>query len=367
METIKIKDVTSHLEGLAPLVYQESYDNSGLLTGNPDWMVSGILVTLDCIEAVVEEAIQLKCNLIVAHHPIVFKGLKTLTGKNYVERTIIKAIKHDVAIYAIHTNLDNVAMGVNKRFANQLGLIDQQILAPKSTTLTKMVTFIPKASVEKVLDAIHQAGAGQLGHYKNCSFQVTGTGSFQPTDKAKPHIGESGKLEQVEEIRAEVIFPTSSQSKILEALKTAHPYEEVAYYLTPLANSNQEVGSGVIGRLTSPMEPEEFLRFLKERMNTRCIRYTAKPTGPIQKVAICGGAGSFLLPVAKAKGADAFVSADFKYHEFFDAEGEILIADIGHYESEQFTKDLLKDVLEEKFTTFAVYFSKSVTNPISYL
>lgn len=367
METIKIKNVTSHLERLAPVSYQETYDNSGLLTGHPEWVVTGILVTLDCIEKVIDEAIQQKCNLIVAHHPILFKGLKKLTGNNYIERTIIKAIKNDIAIYAIHTNLDNVAVGVNKKIADKIGLIDTVVMAPKADTLSKMVTFIPKDAMEPVMNALHTAGAGNVGNYQNCSFRVLGTGVFQPNNDAKPHIGKAGKIEQVEEIRVELLFPTELKSTIIAALRGAHPYEEVAYYHTPVANDNQAVGAGMVGMLPKPIEPMEFLTFLKAKMNTSCIRHTTIPDKLIQKVALCGGAGSFLLPMAKAHQADVYVSADFKYHEFFDSEDKILIADIGHYESEQFTKELLKEVLEEKFINFAVYFSKSVTNPISYL
>jgi len=367
METIKIKDITSHLERLAPPSYQESYDNSGLLTGSPDWSVKGILITLDCLEVVVEEAIQQNCNLIIAHHPILFKGIKRLTGRNYVERTIIKAIKNDIAIYAIHTNLDNIAAGVNRKIAEKIGLKDLRILSPRQGTLTKLVTFIPKDNVEAVMQAVHEAGAGEVGNYKNCSFRVTGTGIFQPTAQAKPHIGKADQRESVEETRVEVLFPTHLEGAIVKALKDSHPYEEVAYYLTPLSNCNQEVGSGLIGTLDKPMEPMAFLERLKDKMNAKCVRFTDVKSKPIQSVAVCGGAGSFLLPMAKASKADAFVSSDFKYHEFFDAEGQILVADIGHYESEQFTKDLLKEVLEQKFTNFAVYFSKSVTNPISYL
>ena len=366
MDTIKIKDVTSHLEQLAPIAYQESYDNAGLLTGDKNWTVTGILVSLDCTETVVDEAIEMKCNLIVAHHPIIFKGLKSLTGKTYVEKTIIKAIKNDIAIYAIHTNLDNVLDGVNKKMGEKLGLKNLKILAPKSNILTKMVTFVPKNEVDKVMDAIHKAGGGNIGNYQNCSFRITGIGTFQPTAKANPHVGEAGKLEQVEEIRAEVIFPAHLEFQILNALIEAHPYEEVAYYLTPLKNKNQDVGAGMIGTLPTPMESKAFLSHVKSMMNTDCVRHTASLSRKISKVALCGGAGSFLLPIAIANGADAYISADFKYHEFFDADGKILIADIGHYESEQFTKELLKEVLDQKFTNFAVYFSKSVTNPISY-
>lgn len=367
METIKIKEVTSHLENLAPLPYQEDYDNSGLITGDPNWTVSGILVTLDCIESVVDEAIQQKCNLIVAHHPIIFRGLKKINGKNYVERVIIKAIKNDIAIYAIHTNLDNVQTGVNKKIAERIGLSNLKVLVPKPDTLHKLVTFVPEAHTAEVLNALHRAGAGNIGNYKNCSFQITGTGSFTPTDNANPKIGKHNQQEQVKENRLELILPKTDEKAILSALRASHPYEEVAYYITALENENEEVGSGVIGDLEEPLEPLDFLKRLKISMNTDCIRHTTLPKGKIKKVAVCGGSGSFLLPKAKTSGANAYVSADFKYHEFFDAEGRILIADIGHYESEQFTKELLKEVLEEKFPTFAVYFSKTVTNPISYL
>ncbi len=367
MENLKIKDITSHLERWAPPAYQEPYDNCGLLTGDLDWTVSGILVTLDCLEHVVEEAINLNCNLIVAHHPIIFKGLKRLTGKNYVERTVIKAIKNDIAIYAIHTNLDNIYTGVNKIIAEKIGLTGLAILSLKRNTLLKLVTFIPQDETQKVVASLHEAGAGNIGNYEYCSFQIPGQGLFRPTEKAKPHLGTKGQLEKVEENRVEVILPATAEAAVVAALKRAHPYEEVAYYLTPLYNLHQEVGAGIIGNLKEPMEPTDFLTRLKAQMNTACIRHTALPPKAIKKVAVCGGAGSFLLAQARAAGADAYVSADFKYHEFFDAEGEILVADPGHYESEQFTKDLIKDVLERKFPNFAVYFSKSVTNPISYL
>lgn len=367
MATTAIKDVISHLESLAPRSYQEDYDNSGLLTGDSNARVNGVLVTLDCTEAVVDEAIQNNCNLIVAHHPIIFRGLKKITGQNYVERTIIKAIKNDIAIYAIHTNLDHVHTGVNKKIAEKIGLKNLKILKPRKDTLTKLVTFIPKENAGDVLNALHRAGAGNIGDYKNCSFQVTGEGTFMPTGNAQPHIGQTNQLERVEEIRAEVIFPEHISAKILQALKESHPYEEVAYYLSRLENENREVGAGMIGELPDAIEPIAFLNGLKKQMNAKVIRHTPPLKKEIKKVAVCGGAGSFLLPSAIAQRADVFVSADFKYHEFFDADGKIMIADIGHYESEQFTKDLLSEVLKEKFTTFAIIFSKTVTNPLSYL
>lgn len=366
MATVTIKDVTNYLESWAPRAYQEDYDNSGLLTGNPSDPVNAILVTLDCIESVVDEAIATGCNLIVAHHPIIFRGLKKITGQNYVERTIIKAIKSDIAIYAIHTNLDNVHTGVNKKIAERIGLKNTRILLPKKETLTKLVTFAPKENSGDVLNALHKAGAGNIGNYKNCSFKVVGEGSFMPNEKANPHIGQTNQLERVEEDRIEVIFPSYLSSAIISALRKSHPYEEVAYYLTSLENENQEVGAGMIGELDEALEPSNFLAHIKKTMSTGCIRYT-QVNQKIKRVVVCGGSGSFLLSMAKAAGAQAFVTADFKYHEFFDAEGKIMIADIGHYESEQFTKDLLVEVLKEKFTTFASNFSKTVTNPISYL
>ena len=367
MGRLVVKDVTNHLESFAPVSYQEAYDNSGLLTGDLNQQVTGVLITLDCTEHVVEEAIERGCNLIVAHHPIIFRGIKKLTGSNYVERTIIKAIRNEVAIYAIHTNLDNVHGGVNRKICEKIGLVNVHILSPKSQVLTKLVTFIPNEHTGTVLTALYEAGAGQIGNYENCSFSVVGQGTFRPNENAKPAIGEKLVQEVVTETRVEVIFPGYLQSKVLNALKKSHPYEEVAYYLTSLNNVNQEVGSGMVGELPTSEEPSDFLKRLKISMDLKVIRHTRLLDHPIKKVAVCGGSGSFLLPQARDAGAQAYVSADFKYHEFFDAEGQLIIADIGHYESEVFTKELLGEVLTKKFPTFAINFSRTVTNPISYL
>lgn len=363
---MKIQEVLTYLESIAPRAYQESYDNSGLLTGDAQATLKSALITLDCTEAVVEEAIAKNCNLIISHHPIIFKGLKKLTGSNYIERTIIKALKNDIAIYAIHTNLDNVHTGVNKKIAEKLGLINLQILSPKKATLSKLTTFIPTEHADKVLNSLYEAGAGQIGNYTNCSFQVAGTGTFKPNEIARPHTGEAGKHELTEEVRAEVIFPSHLEKQILSALRIHHPYEEVAYYLTSLSNDNQEVGSGMVGELEEAMEPIDFLKRLKNSMSLTVIRHTTLSTKKVKKVAVCGGSGSFLLPDAIKIGADFFVTADFKYHEFFDAEGRLTIADIGHYESEVYTKDLLGELLTKKFPTFAINFSTTITNPISY-
>lgn len=367
MGILTIKGVTDFLESFAPPAYQESYDNSGLLTGNPANEVHGILVTLDCTEEVIEEAIKNKCNLIVSHHPIIFRGLKKLTGNNYVERTIIKAIKNEIALYAIHTNLDNIHTGVNKKICEKIGLVNTRILLPKKDVLTQLVTFIPREHTDIVMEALHKAGAGKIGNYENCSFRVDGTGTFKPTANAQPTIGERFRQEEVSETRVEVIFPAYLQAKVVHELKKAHPYEEVAYFLTDLINVNQEIGAGMIGELESPQEPSEFLRRLKDSMDLKVIRHTRLLGHPVRKIAVCGGSGSFLLPYAQQAGAEVYITADVKYHEFFDAEGKLIIADIGHYESEVFTKELLGEVLTKKFPTFAINFSRTVTNPISYL
>ena len=362
----KIKNVIAHLEDTAPSAYQESYDNSGLITGNPQEEVQGIMISLDATEAIVDEAIDNGCNMIVAHHPIVFRGLKSLTGRSYVERTIIKAIKNDIAIYAIHTNLDNVLQGVNNKICQKIGLQNPRILLPKKLTLNKLTVFVPNESAGPILSALSDAGAGQIGNYKNCSFQVSGQGTFQPNNDANPTIGEPGKLEKVDEKRIEVIFPSFKAKQIIAAMKNAHPYEEIAYYLHALENENQEVGSGMFGMLEKPMEAEEFLAHLKNSMSLNCIRHTQPPQQKIQTVAVCGGAGSFLLPHAIRSKADAFVTADYKYHEFFDAEEQLMIADIGHYESEVYTKELILELLSEKFVSFAVHLAKTNTNPVLY-
>lgn len=362
----RIQDVISCLEQLAPPAYQESYDNAMLICGDRNAALQGILCTLDCTEDVVEEAISLDANLIVAHHPIVFKGLKSLTGKNYVERTVIKALKNDIAIYAIHTNLDHVSKGVNKRICDRLGLTQTKILQPKKQILNKLVFFVPLEDKDKVLDAVYEAGAGQIGEYKNCSFQVEGMGTYTPSENANPHIGQRGIPQYEKEVRAEVILPSYLSARIISAMKKAHPYEEVAYYLSVLENENQDVGAGMIGVVETPMDGLDFLDYLKEKMKLNTLKHTALTKNKVRKVAVCGGAGIFLLSDAKRSGADVFVTSDIKYHEFFDAEGQIILCDIGHYESEIFTKELLGEHLSQNFPNIALYLTKVVTNPTSY-
>ena len=361
-----IKELMQYLETLAPVAYQESYDNSGLLVGEAETEIKGVLLSLDCTEAVVEEAIQKGCNVIVAHHPIIFKGLKKLNGTSYIERTVIKAIQNHISIYAIHTNLDHVSLGVNGMIAQRLGLSQVRILAPKRETLMKLTFFVPTDNAEEVLESLYAVGAGHIGNYSHCSFLTTGVGTFKPNEGANPYLGEKHKLERVTEQRVEVIFPVFLERKVMQALRTSHPYEEVAYYLTSMSNENQEVGAGAIGELETPMDIADFLTHLKTSMQTSVVKYTATHHRQVRRIAVCGGAGSFLLPKALAAGADVLVTSDFKYHEFFDAENRIMICDIGHYESEVFTKQLLFNQISKKFDNFALYLAETNTNPVSY-
>ncbi len=363
---MQINEILSVLEQLAPPSLQEDYDNAGLITGKTQWNCTGIIISLDTTQDVVQEAIEKNCNLIVAHHPIVFKGLKKITGKNYVEQTIIKAIKNDIAIYAIHTNLDNVLPGVNGKMADLLGLVNRSILAPKAGLLQKLAVFVPHSHKEQLLNALFAAGAGDIGQYSECSYSVDGSGTYKPGEAANPYLGEKGKRHSEPEARVEVIFPEWRQAKLVKTMKENHPYEEVAYDIFPLVNSWQQVGSGLIGELPEAISEQEMLSKLKNTFKIPIIKHTALKGKPVKKVALCGGAGSFLTRAAIAAGAHIYITGDVKYHEFFDAEGQLLLADIGHYESEQFTIDLLFDILREKFPNFAVLKTGVNTNPVSY-
>lgn len=363
---MRIKEIVQYLESIAPPSYQESYDNVGLITGESSWECTGVLTTLDCTEAIVKEAVAKNVNLIVAHHPIVFKGLKKINGKNYVEQTIIAAIKNDIAIYAIHTNLDNVIDGVNARIADKIGLVNRRILAPKSGELYKLATFAPHDQAEKVRAALFAAGAGSIGNYGECSFNVAGEGTFKASEGSNPFVGNIGERHTEPETRIEVVFPKYLKNKIVGALLSAHPYDEVAYDIYLLENEYAHVGSGLVGELEQPVSEQAFLQLLKQQFGLTVVRHTELLGKNIQKVALCGGAGSFLTGAAIGSGADIYVTGDVKYHEFFDAEGKIILADIGHFESEQFTIDLLFDYLRTKFPTFALLKSDVKTNPVYY-
>lgn len=363
---LTVADILDIIEQTAPLPFQEEYDNAGLITGRKDMKVRGCLFSLDCTEAVVEEAILQNCNLIISHHPILFRGLRRLTGSTYVERTLIKAVQNGIALYAVHTNLDNVLHnGVNSKIAQKLGLKNTRILQPKTGLLRKLVTFVPSEHADAVRSALFKAGAGTIGNYDECSFNSEGTGTFKGSMEASPFAGKPGMLHQERETRVETVFPGHITHNIVSALLQAHPYEEVAYDIYKLENAWAQNGSGLIGELNDPMPVPDFLHFLKQSLGLNTIRYTPFEKD-IKTVALCGGSGSFLLKNAIQSGADAFVSADFKYHEFFDAEDRILVCDVGHYESEQYTPELLIEIIRKKIPNFAPVLAKTQTNPINY-
>lgn len=361
-----IKDIVNTLELWAPKAYAEDFDNVGLIAGNQDWSCTGVLITLDTLESIVDEAIEKKYNLIVSFHPIVFSGLKKFTGANYVEKALLKAIKNDIAIYAIHTALDNHDKGVNYQIGQQLKLHKTEILIPKYDTLKKLTTYVPVASASQLLEKLHGSGAGAIGKYDACSFSLSGEGRFRGNETSNPKIGKIGEITSVKEKQLHLLFPKHLEAKILKTLFEEHPYEEVAYEITSLNNKNQNIGMGLVGILPEPMEPIKFLEYLKKRMQVTDIRHSKFIDKKIERVAVLGGSGSFAINAAKSTGADVFITADIKYHQFFEAEDKIMLLDIGHYESEQFTKNLIYNFLRKKFPNFAIALSTINTNPINY-
>lgn len=361
-----LKEITGYLDSLASFSLQEDYDNSGVLIGEPEKKIVGILCALDVTEEIILEAKALNCNLIIAHHPFIFSGIKRIQESNWVHRVLIEAIKNDIAVIAIHTNLDNVMEGVNGKIAEVLSLKDLKILRQKENQLVHLSVFTPATHEELVRNALFSAGAGAIGNYNECSFTSTGVGTFKPGPSADPFVGEINILHRDEEKKIEVVFPQFLQNQVLKGMREAHPYEEIAYNLTSLKNTYSQFGSGVIGELQEKLTESDFFSFLKQKFNLKLLRHTHLTGKEIKKVALCGGAGFFLLKDAIKMGADAFVTADLKYHDFFEADGKTLLVDIGHFESEQFTIDLLCEQLLQKFPTFAVRKTKNITNPVNY-
>jgi len=362
-----VNDIINYLEEIAPLDYAEDFDNVGLLVGDKNNEITGILVTLDTLEAVVDEAIQKNCNLIISFHPIIFKGLKKINGNSYVERVVIKAIQNNINIFAIHTALDNALQGVNNIICDALGLKNKQILLPQQGTIKKLTTYVPKKNANQLRTALFNAGAGNIGNYDHCSFNIEGLGTYRGNESSNPTIGKVGVLHTEEETLVSVTFHKHLESKILNALFKTHPYEEVAFEVTTLDNYNQNIGMGMIGELENETDAEEFLQFVKSKMKASCIRHSKIIKKTIKKVAVLGGSGSFAIQAAKSAKADILVTSDLKYHDFFTSENEIILADIGHYESEQYTKNFLADYLLKKITNFAVVLSTTNTNPVKYL
>ena len=362
-----IRDITNYIEELAPLTYAEDFDNVGLLVGNYDTEVTGILVTLDTLESIVDEAIEKKCNLIVSFHPIIFSGLKKINGSNYVERVVLKAIKNEIAIYAMHTALDNSYKGVSAKMAEVLGLVNTRVLLPKQGLIKKLTIYVPKKDAEKVRTALFTIGAGAIGNYSDCSFNIEGTGTYKGNENSNPVLGKKGALHKEQETFISVIFEAHLEKELLNTLMKVHPYEEVAYDIVTTDNVHQHIGMGMIGELPTAMNEHDFLLFLKEKFQLKCIRHSILLNKSIKKVAVLGGSGSFAIDAAKRQNAAIYISSDFKYHEFYKAENQLILADIGHYESEQYTKNHLVEYLTKKFRNFAIILSEKNTNPINYL
>ncbi|MCG9793017.1 Nif3-like dinuclear metal center hexameric protein [Flavobacterium algicola] len=364
---MKINEILSVLEEMAPLGYAEDFDNVGLLVGDINAEATGVLVCHDALESVIEEAIRKNCNLVACFHPILFSGLKNITGKNYVERAVLKAIKNDIAIYAIHTALDNHQDGVNKIFCNVLGLKNTKVLIPKTNFIRKLVTYTIPENAAKVRTALFDAGAGNIGNYDNCSFNSSGIGTYMGNADSNPQIGAQFEFIESNEIKIEVTFEKHLESKILKALFSNHIYEEVAYELYDILNTHQNIGLGMVGDLEKPMKEEEFMLMVKDKMKADGIRHSAYLGKEIKKVAVLGGSGSYAIKNAINSGADAFLTADLKYHQFYEAENQLILADIGHFESERYTKNYIVDYLTKKILNFAIILSEENTNPVKYL
>jgi dinuclear metal center YbgI/SA1388 family protein len=364
---MKLAELCSYLDSIVPLSFQEDYDNSGLQIGTAEKEISSALLTLDITGEVLDEAVRYGCDVVISHHPLIFRGIKKLSGGSLTERIVMKAIKDDIAVYSSHTNLDSVSFGVSHKMADKLALKNIKVLQPLKNRLMKLVTFVPESHLEKVKDAVFEAGAGVTGNYDLCGFSSSGTGSFRAGNNAEPFVGERGSLHFEKEIKFETIIFSHLKDKVIKALISVHPYEEVAFDIIPLANDNHEAGLGCIGELAENISEDDFLNKLASVFDAGCIRYSKKRGRPVRKVALCGGSGSSLLGIAAAAGADVFITADIKYHDFFDAGDSILLVDIGHFESEKFTTEILYSLIIKKFPKFAVRFSETNTNPINYL
>ena len=364
---MRLKELTQYLESEIPLSFQEEYDNSGLQIGDPEKEIRSVLLTLDVTEDVIDEAVENETDLIISHHPVFFKGIKSLSGRTYTEKIILRAIRNDIAVYSAHTNLDVVSKGVSRKMAEKLNLQNVKVLVPMNEKLLKLVTYIPESHLDAVREAVFVAGAGVTGKYDNCGFTVQGSGSFRGGEETNPYAGEKGKLHFENEIRFETVLLSHLKNKVINALIKVHPYEEVAYDIYSLENSYHEAGLGCVGELPEPVDENIFIKRLSGIFDAKGIRYS-KPSGSeVKKIALCGGSGASFLNAAISSGAEAFVTADIKYHSYFEAENRILLIDMGHYESEKFVTEILYDLIIKKFPKFAVRFSKTNTNPINYL
>ena len=361
-----VKDILNCITEIAPLQWQESYDNAGLQVGDLNAEVHKALICLDITEEVIDEAVAKHCDVIVSHHPLIFKGLKHLTPQTYIERAVMKAVKHDIAMISMHTNLDNSYMGVSRMLAEKLGLQHLHILQPLEGHLRKVVVFAPSSHAEKVRNAMFEAGAGCIGNYDSCSFNAQGHGTFKAGETAHPYVGEVGELHVEDEVRIETVVPKHALSQVIAAMLKAHPYEEVAYDVYAIENEFQQAGAGMVGDFENPMEEADFLRLVAEQIGSPCLRHSALTGRKVKKVALCGGSGSPFIGDALRNHADAYLTADIKYHDFFVPEGDILLVDGGHFETEQFTKELICELIRKKFPTFAAEIAETRTNAVYY-
>ena len=361
-----VKDILNCITEIAPLQWQESYDNAGLQVGDLNAEAHKALICLDITEEVVDEAIAKQCDVIVSHHPLIFKGLKHLTPQSYIERAVMKAVKHDVAMISMHTNLDNSYWGVSRVLAEQLGLKNLQVLQPLENYLRKLVVYAPLEAADKVRQAMFEAGAGCIGNYDACSFNAQGKGSFRAGESAHPYVGEVGEMHFEDEVRIETVVPKHVLNQVIAAMLKVHPYEEVAYDVFALENDFRQAGAGMVGEFDNPMEEVDFLSLVANAIGSPCLRHSALTGHLIQKVALCGGSGSPFIGDALRCGAEAYLTADIKYHDFFIPEGRILLVDGGHFETEQFTKVLICELIQKKFPKFAAEIAETNTNSVHY-
>ncbi|MBK9390625.1 MAG: Nif3-like dinuclear metal center hexameric protein [Bacteroidetes bacterium] len=364
---MKLKEITGYLDSSIPLSYQEDYDNSGLQVGDPDREVNSALIALDVTDEIIEEAVDSGCDLIISHHPLIFSGIKRLSGRNFTEKLVIKAVKGDIAVYSAHTNLDIFNGGVSRKMAEKLNLQNVKVLSPLKGKLLKLVTYIPENYLDAVRESVFEAGAGVIGNYDYCGFVTHGTGSYRGNESTNPFAGEKGKLHFEKEIRFETILLSHLRGRVIRALLDSHPYEEVAYDIYSLENNNVDIGLGCTGELNDAAGEKEFLELVRNIFGSKGLRHSKLTGKSIKKIALCGGSGASLLREAISSGADAYITGDIKYHNYFDAESKVLLVDAGHYETEKFSSEIIYDLIIKKFPKFAVRFSKTDTNPINYL
>jgi len=362
-----IKQVTQFLEQKFPLYLQEDFDNCGVQCGDVRQEITGAMVCFEMSEQVIDEAIAEGCNLVISHHPLILKrGITKILPTDRVGAMICKALAHNMVLYSMHTNIDSGVGGGNDVFAEKLNLQNVKVLEPHKGLYRKLVVFVPKENAEALKSALFEIGCGVQGNYDSCGYTVHGQGQFRPLKGANPHIGEENQLEHVEEERIEMIYPTGLQRTVVQAIYEHHPYEEPAFDLLPLENESRTIGLGRIGELPKVMPVSEFLECLKDKLGFEHCRYAGDTTKMIHKVAVCGGGGSSFIDLAIASGADAYVSGDFKYHDFFKSHSGTLLVDIGHYEGEYFIKNIIHQQIKENFTNFAALISKMEKVEVKY-